>query len=321
LSNKTSTRAAIRSSISAGKDQTLLITARDAVGAIGAVSTSVMVLAKAPKSALAAVGIGTGAAYTGIDIYTKDFLFSADNIDAVRTLTNNALDTHHQAVSDALAADGSKKNYDYLVRQLRDEQSICTLRHIAALAVDAIKNGHLVATTNTPDQDIANIARIQDETVLAALGTAFQTSGPLTSDEAVALWELLVDRTDDPTRLSVIETQLANLPAATSPFDQSKAGTHTLVSPWPLANPVQRLLQSFSAATKTGFEAAILQSKNKQAKDQAAADAQAAAAAKASGQMLLGPVHAPPVAVAPVTAKLGSGNSTSSVSRFDIRAQ
>ncbi|MBW8911252.1 MAG: hypothetical protein JF564_05055, partial [Sphingomonas sp.] len=191
---------------SAGKSQTILIATRDAIGAVSAVSTSILVLTKAPKSALAAVGIGTGAAYSGIDGYTKDFLFSAENVDAVRTLVAGALDTDHKAV---LASFGSSQvAYDAVLIQLRDEQTICTLRHISALATEAIKNGHLVATSNTLANDLGGLARIQDDAVLSALGTILTTGRPVTINEAGALWEVASDPTADATRLKMLESVL-----------------------------------------------------------------------------------------------------------------
>ena len=293
---------------SAGTTQTLLVTARDAVAAIDAVSTSILVLAKTSKTAFAAVGIGAGAAYAGIDLYTKDYLFSAENVDAVRTLTINALDTHHTAVSASLAATPSSATYDNAFIQLRDEQTICTLRHIAALATDAIKNGHLVATQNSISNDLAGIAKIQDEAVLAGLGTILQTPGPLTTDEAGALWEILIDRTTDTQRLKTLERQLSNLPSASSPFDPANPGTGTLRATWQPSASVIRTLQGFSDATKTGFEQAVLQSKDQQKK----------AEIKAAQLVAGGP--APPVPVPPISFSLAQSRATAT-GRIDVRAQ
>ncbi len=294
---------------SAGKTQTILIATRDAVGAIGAVSTSILVLTKAPKSALAAVGIGTGAAYSGIDGYTKDFLFSADNVDAVRSLVTGALDTHHKAV----LASFSQGQFDYnaAMVQLRDEQTICTLRHIAALATEAIKNGHLVATTNTLDTDLGNLAKLQDQAVLSALGIILQTPGPLAPSEAGALWEIVVDGTKDQTRLKTLEQMLKDVPKETNPFDPANAGTGTLRTDWAQSASVARTLQGFSDITRAEFEAAVIASKSQQQKAQAAANA---AAAKI--KMLAQPVPVPPLSF-----QLGSNPSILATGRIDVRAR
>jgi hypothetical protein len=292
---------------SAGKTQSILVATRDAVGALGSVSTSILVLTKAPKSALAAIGIGTGAAYSGIDTYTKDFLFSAENVDAVRTLVTGALDTHRKAVLASFGDAQSQFDYNAALVQLRDEQTICTLRHVAALATEAIRNGHLVASTNTLDNDIAGLAKIQDEAVLSALGTILQTPGPVAPSEAGALWELVVDGTRDPARLKTLETMLANIPGATSPFDPASPGAGTLRASWSQSASVARTMQGFSDATKAAFEATVIASKSQQTKAQTAANA---------AMFAKGP--APAVAVPAPLFRLGSSPSAVATGRIDV---
>lgn len=293
---------------SAGKTQSILIASRDAVGAIGAVSTSVLVLTNAPKSALAAVGIGSGAAYAGIDTYTKDFLFSAENVDAVRSLVSNALDTHHKAVLASFGAAQAQIDYTVALVQLRDEQTICTLRHIAALATDAIKNGHLVATTNTLDSDVAGLNSIQDNAVLSALGTIMQTSRSLTVKEAGALWEIVKDAPKDPQRLTTLETMLSSIPTATSPFDGTKTGT--LKASWIQEADVEGTLQKFSQSTQTAFVASIIASTDQQKKQQTVANSVA----------LVAKIAPQAVPVPEIPFQLGSNQSSVLTGRIDVRA-
>lgn len=131
---------------SAGQSQKWLIVSRDAIGAIGTLTAGLMALHEYSQTAVANVALGTGAAFAGLDIYTKNFLFGAENIDSVRELTLNALAAHRQKVESLTI----ELTYPSATRYLLDNQEICSPMKITSLARQAIRKGNVVATTDPP---------------------------------------------------------------------------------------------------------------------------------------------------------------------------
>ncbi len=303
---------------SAGQTQKWLIVSRDTVGAVGAVATSIMVLARADKQTLAALGIGTGAAYASIDLYTKDFLFSADNIDAVRTLVNNALAAHAQKVlastTDSTAIPPTKFTYDFAAGQLIDEQTICTDRRIAALAVQAIAKGHLDVSSSL-DDDLAKVANMRDQFVLQGLGTLLGTPGPLQPDEAGLLWWIFQDGARD-LDLDAAYGQLSELKGDANPLDD--ADGHAVKSQWRYAAAVNRALDGFSDATKAAFETKVTAAV-------AAAEAKkkviSQVTSDTSGQAIVPELAKRQAAAAPVRFQLGPTSAAGSNVHFTVNVR
>lgn len=128
----------------AGENQTDILFGRDVVGAAGTLATGVIALAAHGNAATAAVvGLTSATLYSGIDIYTKNFLFGSDNIEHVRTLIANALAEHTKAAF----ASPAPWTFGDAVDAIQDHQNICRPAHIRALVLDAIQSGHVVATT------------------------------------------------------------------------------------------------------------------------------------------------------------------------------
>jgi hypothetical protein len=75
----------------AGTEQQYLLFSRDVIGVIGTLATGILGATHASPEATAWVGIGSGAALSGISIYTRNFLFSEDNVQAVQDLTLKAM--------------------------------------------------------------------------------------------------------------------------------------------------------------------------------------------------------------------------------------
>jgi len=81
-----------------GENQKWLNLAKDLVAALGTLATGISALTAAhDSSTTAGIALGTATAYNGIDVYTRNFLFGAENIDSVRTLTMNALEAQRKA--------------------------------------------------------------------------------------------------------------------------------------------------------------------------------------------------------------------------------
>ena len=232
---------------SAGTTQKWVVVTRDVVGAVGTLATGIMALHESSANAVANVAFGTAAAFAGLDIYNKNFLFAAENVSAVRDLIVRALDTHRQAAETITPA-----TYESATTYVLDNQAICSHAKITALAREAIARGSIVASID-PQSDLAAATQVQDQKVLQGLGQLLNPPGALTTDQAGALWWLLKEFSTDDEKANLIAPKLSSLPAASSPFDPAKAYKPT----WTHVDAVSRLLDGFSNATKTGFRRTI----------------------------------------------------------------
>jgi hypothetical protein len=250
--------------LTAGTSQRWIIVARDTVGAVGTLATAVLSLHNGGKNAAANMALFTGAGFAGLDIYTKNFLFAAENVSAVRNLITTALSKHSEAAKAA-----GTVTYQSAMTQLIDNQEICSPMRIAALAREAIQKGDVVAA---PTVDLGGITQAQDQKVLQTLGQILNPPGALNMDQAGALWWLLKDSSSatDRQKGGPIQQKLADIPPTTGPYDASG----NFIAGW-TNDRVSDVLDRFSKATKDSFKAAI---------PAARAAAATAAAAKAAGE-------------------------------------
>lgn len=232
---------------SAGETQRWVIVARDAVGIGGTLATSAMALHHASSSAVSNLALVTAASFAGLDLYTKNFLFAAENVDSVRTLIANALSVHQQAILTK-----SPFTYQTATNLLQDNQAICSPMRIAALAREAIKKGTVVASPD-PASDLVTLPQTQDRNALLSLGQILNPPGALTADQAGALWWLLKDSSTADERAKIIAPKLKGLPAASNPLDSNGA----YKPDWTLAGRVSAELDRFSEQTKAQFRNAI----------------------------------------------------------------
>lgn len=236
---------------SAGNTQRWIIFARDTVAAVGTLATAVMALHHAGGNAVANVAFATGATVTGLDLYTRNFLFAAENIDSVRDLVLRALDVHSAAVLQI----GSMP-YGSVLTALMDNQNICAPTHINALAKEAIKKGNVVVMDGAGDGP-ASITRLQDERVLKDLGVVLNLPGAVSTSQAGALWWLLRANSDQAERETKIAAGLVGLPADKEPFMRPVGATPTLKPFWPQQSEIEGLLERFSDSTKERFKSTI----------------------------------------------------------------
>lgn len=230
---------------SAGQTQRWLMVTRDTVGAIGTLAASVMALHGSSNNAVANVALGTGLTFSGLDIYTKNFLFAAENIDAVRELTTHALNVHSDAAREQIPL-----TYASASVHLLDNQNICTPASILALVRQAIKKGDVKPVVDrTYEQPLSE--RV-DEAVLTELGALLNPPGTLSVDQAGALWWLYMTPTTA-TQKAQIAGLLSDLPSTGNPFDINqvyKVG-------WTKEAQVRQALSKFSPVTKSAFTSAI----------------------------------------------------------------
>ena len=148
----------------AGTEQQYLLFTRDIVGVAGTIATGVLGLTNAGATATAALGIGSGAALSGISIYSRNFLFSEDNVQAVQDLTLKALNEAAQA---AVSPDRGDYDFDTAVTAIMDVQSNCEVQKILSLVRQSISGAQPVATA-TPNGRIGVIVPLQTVTLPAA---------------------------------------------------------------------------------------------------------------------------------------------------------
>ena len=100
---------------------------------------------------LAVLSLATTASGSGLDVYDQNFLFGADNIDAVRQLTMRSLATHANTTLGEV--NGS---FEQVVMDLMENQHICTPTHIMTMTRQAIRAGEVepnTAGTSNRDKD------------------------------------------------------------------------------------------------------------------------------------------------------------------------
>lgn len=248
----------------AGKHQQWIFVARDVVGAVGTIGTSMLALHDGSKMAVSNLALATGVTYSGLDIYTKNFLFSAENIASVRELITKALAEHERGVM-ALA----QFSYESATMHILDNQHICTPAAILSYARDAIKNGRIQSYVSG---DTPALQQMADAEVLLRIGSKLNPPGAVTVDQAGALWWLLRDFSSDDDKKKIRDL-LADLTAAAQPIGQDGK----VVATWTYGKEVGEQLDKLSAATKAKFAAAIQQAREA---TKAAAAAAVAAVAK-----------------------------------------
>lgn len=120
---------------------------RDTIAPIGSLITGIISIVRFDSSntrdnLLASLALATTAGTSAIDIYDQNFLFGADNIDAVRRLIQDALRAH------AAATFGDNVRHDTFGRaasHLEDNQALCRPSHILSFVREAIGAGQIVA--------------------------------------------------------------------------------------------------------------------------------------------------------------------------------
>jgi hypothetical protein len=131
---------------SAAHTQQRLIFGRDLLGTLGTLGTGIVALARASKDATAVAALVTSTGYAIMDDIAKDFLFSADNVEAVRDLTLRTM----QADQATVLTNNTFYSYQTAVLYLQANQNYCSLRKIAELVKEATKNAPLQPAPAAP---------------------------------------------------------------------------------------------------------------------------------------------------------------------------
>jgi hypothetical protein len=254
---------------SAGDYQRWINFGRDATVATAAVVTATVGYNPRNKKILGVIPIATSGVYTGIDLYNKDFLFAAENIDAVKTLIMNAVSTH-QALSQTQIS-GRALTYGEALVMLQDDQAYCMPPKIVPLVRAAIKSGQIVQVGGSapaaPDTRTADQMHA-DDAVLKTLGTELNPPGALSFQQAAVLYWLFKRDSTTAERTAMVKL-LGALPADSQPLDaQGK-----MKSPWPHKDAVEKALDGFSPQTLAKIDQAVV-TYRKDLSDKARATAQ-----------------------------------------------
>ncbi|WP_152569465.1 MULTISPECIES: hypothetical protein [Sphingomonas] len=131
-----------------GRNQRDTRVLRDLIAPVSAVVTGIIGLGAFAKQnnrtdVLTGFSLVTGAAASSLDIYDQRFLFGAENIGSVRTMTMTALSNHRRAVMD-----DAPTELVFAINQLQDNEDLCTPPQILTLVRESIKN----AAPKTPEQ-------------------------------------------------------------------------------------------------------------------------------------------------------------------------
>lgn len=233
---------------SAGKQQTILLAAKDVIAATGTLATSVVAISGGGEKVVAGLALATGTALTGVDIYTKNYLFAAENVAEVAELVTKALAVHSTA-----SLDNGPYRYSNGVVVLLDNQAICTDRYIAKLARQAIGSGEVVSKT---EEEQPNTGEANDQGVREQLGQLLAMPGAVSEAQAAALWWLTKEHSDVEQQKHTIAPILQSLPSSTTPV----AGG-AIQSPWRLRASISSLLDKFSQESIGEFRGAIASAK------------------------------------------------------------
>jgi len=158
-----------------GETQKWILFGRDTVGVLGTLATGILAITSAGTLPVSIVALSTTTLYAGVDTYTQNFLFGAENIDSVWTLIKNALDVNSNAVFSA--ADWS---FASARERISYQQDICKPARIRRLALDAITAGDVVSMKSSGDTDAAKT--LADSLIKRQIGQIVGVGGNLSPD-------------------------------------------------------------------------------------------------------------------------------------------
>lgn len=226
----------------AGRNQGRTNLYRDIVVVSAGFLSSAIALNPGNTETQGALPILTTAAYSGIDAYNSNFLFAAENVGVVRTLTIRAVQVHQnewwQEIGDQPLSYG--RALDILV----DNQSYCLPPKILQLVKGAINVGNVQRVEPAaPKEPKFSVAGAK------TLGEALSLPGGVSEEQAAALYWLLFGDTT-PADRAAIAKRLEGLGDA-QPLDGDK-----LKEKWP-RKAVEDVFKALGADDRAGLNAAV----------------------------------------------------------------
>jgi hypothetical protein len=220
----------------AGTEQQWLLFSRDVIAVIGTLTTGILGATHASPAATAWVGIGSGAALSGISIYARNFLFSEDNVQAVQDLTLKAMAAQTAATLKLAKEKGNDYSFFDSVRDIMNIQAVCEVQNILSLVRNSIRQASLETTRSSGNQITTDVASPASTTIVLPPAVP----GPVESQHRASLEELY------PQFLSLsfnqLQVMIKNLPSP-------NASTNPLVAVYPQwqtnANQARKVLRAW----------------------------------------------------------------------------
>ncbi len=122
-----------------GDNQQVINLSRDIVAMGGTTAAAIIGLTGGSALALSIIAISGATLYAGIDTYTKNFLFGVDNIESVRTLTMQTLNTNASTLLNV--PDSEVLTFQNVAGAIMDNQEICKPASIAAAVRLKLRGG------------------------------------------------------------------------------------------------------------------------------------------------------------------------------------
>lgn len=229
-----------------GDGQQLINLGRDVVAIGGATATAIVGVAGGSALALSIIALSGATLYAGIDTYTKNFLFGAENIDAVRSNTLTALSVN----ADAVLNSNDTLTFQGVASAIMENQELCRPAAIAAAARIAIRDHHL-----TPVGESAVANQQMDGTRIAMIGqvSGYPAAGTLDESSLAALcWGARIEALPEAER-----TRKENLLRQLLPIPPFGNGPNNATG-WAAVSPsIDSNCRALSATTKATIDRRI----------------------------------------------------------------
>lgn len=225
-----------------GTDQARANLLRDSIAPLAAVVTGLFALHNYKDVAnadhdIGLLTLGSTTAVAGLDVYSRNFLFGAENIDSVRQMVNEELNTHASAALGLTPA-----SIEEAALQITDNQRVCTPAHILASTRAAIANGRFAARVDGVGGPVAT-------DLLTDLGTALNLTPPtITEAQAGLIYATVMGLVRSDAEIALVHTKLASL-GASNPVSDDGTGKLSINSGFPFAQ-IKQIFDAAPAATR-----------------------------------------------------------------------
>lgn len=157
---------------------------RDLVAMGGTTAAAIIGLTGGSALALSIIALSGATLYAGLDVYTRNFLFGADNIEAVRTLTMRTLNGN----ADEILAQARNKTltFQQVTAWIMDNQEICKPASIAAAVRVKLRGGN-IDDIRAAGEDAAARAQLDSARMLQISALLGLPGGTAISETRLAL--------------------------------------------------------------------------------------------------------------------------------------
>jgi hypothetical protein len=176
--------------------------AGDAIAVGGTIATGALAITGAGALATGVTALSTSALYSGLDSYTKNFLFNSENISSVRRLILDVLKTD----ADARFASVKVWTFEKAIPAMQNHQEICRPSSIVATVKDAIQSGKAVA--HKPAAQSTEAEDLRDEIAITAISHTLDVR-PTNYDLGMLYWYFL--EMPAATEMEFVRTSLGRL--------------------------------------------------------------------------------------------------------------